>query len=199
MPSVMKMAEMIVNGTPIEDIAAGFKPRPKIDEKKFRSLYANPRMPMREIGRQLGISGVAVKYRAKARGLPARENHKAYLMLDEKRLRLFALLYQLNAAPVDIVWIVLGKERGASGEGQRASEERKSHDSRLGTGHGRNETSYAQRVGFDRASSSPEAVVSIRYDRREALVARGIVPGPRYADRRPSPFPAWPGFVPDPR
>jgi hypothetical protein len=94
---------------------------------------------------------------------------------------------------------VLGKERGASGEGQRASEERKSHDSRLGTGHGRNETSYAQRVGFDRASSSPEAVVSIRYDRRETLVARGIVPGPRYADRRPSPFPAWPGFVPDPR
>jgi hypothetical protein len=94
---------------------------------------------------------------------------------------------------------VLGKERDASGEGQRASEERKSYDSRLGTGHGRNETSYAQRVGFDRASSSPEAVVSIRYDRREALVARGIVPGPRYADRRPSPFPAWPGFVPDPR
>lgn len=94
---------------------------------------------------------------------------------------------------------VIGKERGASGEGQRASEERKSYDSRLGTGHGRNETSYAQRVGFDRASSSPEAVVSIRYDRRETLVARGIVPGPRYADRRPSPFPAWPGFVPDPR
>ena len=94
---------------------------------------------------------------------------------------------------------VLGKERDASGEGPRASEERKSYDSRLGTGHGRNETSYAQRVGFDRASSSPEAVVSIRYDRRETLVARGIVPGPRYADRRPSPFPAWPGFVPDPR
>jgi len=94
---------------------------------------------------------------------------------------------------------VLGKERDASGEGSRASEERKSYDSRLGTGHGRNETSYAQRVGFDRASSSPEAVVSIRYDRRETLVARGIVPGPRYADRRPSPFPAWPGFVPDPR
>jgi len=94
---------------------------------------------------------------------------------------------------------VLGKERDASGEGPRASEERKSYDSRLGTGHGRNETSYAQRVGFDRASSSPEAVVSIRYDRRETLVARGIVPGPRYADRRPSPFPAWSGFVPDPR
>jgi len=94
---------------------------------------------------------------------------------------------------------VLGKERDASGEGPLASEERKSYDSRLGTGHGRNETSYAQRVGFDRASSSPEAVVSIRYDRRETLVARGIVPGPRYADRRPSPFPAWPGFVPDPR
>ena len=94
---------------------------------------------------------------------------------------------------------VLGKERDASPEGLAASDMRKSYDARLGTGHGRNETSYAQRVGFDRASTSPEAVVSIRYDRREALVARGIVPGPRYADRRPSPFPAWPGFVPDPR
>jgi len=93
----------------------------------------------------------------------------------------------------------LGKERDASPDGLASSEMRKSYDSKLGTGHGRYETSYAQLVGFDRASASPEAVVSIRYDRREALVARGIVPGPRYADRRPSPFPAWPGFVPDPR
>jgi hypothetical protein len=72
-------------------------------------------------------------------------------------------------------------------------------EGKLGTGHGRSETSYAQRVGFERATSSPESVVAIRYDRREALIARGIVPGPRYADRAPSAFPAWPGFTPDPR
>ena len=94
---------------------------------------------------------------------------------------------------------VLGKERDASPEGLAASDMRKSYDARLGTGHGRNETSYAQRVGFDRATAAPEAVVAIRYDRRETLVARGIVPGPRYAERRPSPFPGSPGFVPDPR
>ena len=72
-------------------------------------------------------------------------------------------------------------------------------EGKLGTGHGRSETAYAQRVGFERATSSPESVVAIRYDRREALVARGIVPGPSYADRAPSAFPAWPGFAPDPR
>ena len=75
----------------------------------------------------------------------------------------------------------------------------KRRDDRLGTGHGRSETSWVTRVNFDRATSSPEATVAIRYDRHEALVARGIVPGPRYATRVPSPFPAWPGFVPDPR
>ena len=94
----------------------------------------------------------------------------------------------------------LGKERDAVADDSLAAGARqKSVDSRLGTGHGRNETSYAQRVGFDRATASPESVVMIRYDRREALVARGIVPGPRYADRAPSAFPAWPGFAPDPR
>jgi len=75
----------------------------------------------------------------------------------------------------------------------------KRRDDRLGTGHGRSETSWVTRVAFDRATLAPEATVAIRYDRREALVARGIVPGPRYATRVPSPFPAWPGFVPDPR
>ncbi len=93
----------------------------------------------------------------------------------------------------------VGRERDAAAESLGSSEAKKSYDARLGTGHGRTETSYAQRVGFDRATTSPEAVVALRYDRRETLAARGIVPGPRYAERRPSPFPGWPGFVPDPR
>jgi hypothetical protein len=80
-----------------------------------------------------------------------------------------------------------------------ARDKQRAAESRLGTGHGRSESSYAQRVTFERATSAPESVVAIRYDRREALVARGIVPGPRYADRAPSAFPAWPGFTPDPR
>jgi hypothetical protein len=93
----------------------------------------------------------------------------------------------------------LGKDADAGSASSSAEPAMKRRDDRLGTGHGRNETSYAQRVAFERATASPEAVVAIRYDRREALVARGIVPGPQYAQRVPSAFPAWPGFVPDPR
>jgi len=93
----------------------------------------------------------------------------------------------------------LAKESDAFNDQIAGTREKRAADARLGTGHGRSETSYAQRVNFERASSSPDSVVSIRYDRREALVARGIVPGPRYADRSPSAFPAWPGFTPDPR
>lgn len=69
----------------------------------------------------------------------------------------------------------------------------------LGTGHGRNEYSPAQRVAFERASPRPEEIVALRYERRETLVAMGVLPPPRrVANRRPDPFPGVPGFVPDP-
>jgi len=70
--------------------------------------------------------------------------------------------------------------------------------SKLGTGFGRDETSYAQRVRFDRASSEPAQTVAIRYDRRENLIAMGVLPAPRYAERAPDPFPGM-RFVPAPR
>lgn len=69
----------------------------------------------------------------------------------------------------------------------------------LGTGHGRNETSYATRVEFERATSSPAEVVAVRYDRRETLAAMGVLPRDGYLARRaPEPFPGL-RFVPDPR
>ena len=70
--------------------------------------------------------------------------------------------------------------------------------SKLGTGHGRSESSYAQRVRFERASDSPAETVAVQYDRRENLVAMGVLPSPRYAQRVPDPFPGM-RFVPDPR
>ena len=70
--------------------------------------------------------------------------------------------------------------------------------SKLGTGHGRNETSYAQRVRFERASDTPAETLAIQYDRRENLIAMGVIPGPRYAQRTPDPFPGM-RFAPDPR
>jgi hypothetical protein len=70
--------------------------------------------------------------------------------------------------------------------------------SKLGTGYGRGETSLAQRVRFERASDAPAETVAIQYDRRENLVAMGVLPSPRYSQRAPDPFPAM-RFVPEPR
>ena len=71
-------------------------------------------------------------------------------------------------------------------------------EAKLGTGFGRNEASYAQRVRFERASDAPAETVVIQYDRRENLIAMGVLPPPRYAERTPDPFPAM-RFVPAPR
>jgi hypothetical protein len=70
--------------------------------------------------------------------------------------------------------------------------------SKLGTGFGRDEASPAQRVRFERASATPAETVAIQYDRRENLIAMGVLPSPRYAQRTPDPFPAM-RFVPVPR
>jgi hypothetical protein len=70
----------------------------------------------------------------------------------------------------------------------------------LGTGHGRGEHSPAERVEFERASADPQEMIAIRYERRETLVAMGVLPEVRYSPRRrdPDPFPGALGFVPDP-
>jgi hypothetical protein len=69
---------------------------------------------------------------------------------------------------------------------------------KIGTGHGRYESSYVQTTRFDRESAAPNETVAIHYDRRENLIAMGVLPPPSIA-RSPSPFPAWtPRFVPDP-
>jgi hypothetical protein len=64
----------------------------------------------------------------------------------------------------------------------------------LGTGHGRNETSHARYVDFERATASPEEMVTIYYDSRANLLARGVIKAEPW--RGPQPFPAR--FVPDP-
>jgi len=69
---------------------------------------------------------------------------------------------------------------------------------RLGTGHGPRESSVVRVTTFERASSQPDQRVAIRYDSYENLAAAGIVPPPRLAGTAPQPFPADPGYVPDP-
>jgi hypothetical protein len=70
----------------------------------------------------------------------------------------------------------------------------------LGTGHGRGEYSPVTQVEFERASSRPDELVAIRYERHERLVAMGVLPRVlRHAWRDPNPFPSGElGFVPDP-
>ena len=68
----------------------------------------------------------------------------------------------------------------------------------LGTGFGRDETSYAQRVQFRRASDTPSETVTFRYDRRENLVAMGVLSPPLDVSRAPDAFPGM-RFVPPPR
>jgi hypothetical protein len=66
----------------------------------------------------------------------------------------------------------------------------------LGTAHGRGEESYVSLTNFERARSTPDEIVTIRYDRRETLVAMGVIAPSRAT---PDPFPSTiPGFVPDP-
>ena len=69
-------------------------------------------------------------------------------------------------------------------------------EAKLGTGHGER---IAARVGtteFRRQSTQPNEVITIFYDSRANLIARGIIPGtPSYG--HPNPFPG--GFVPDPK
>jgi hypothetical protein len=65
----------------------------------------------------------------------------------------------------------------------------------LGTGHGRSEDSPVRYAAFERASSTPDELVTIYYDSYRNLVAQGVIAAPsRLA--RPSPFPGQ--FVPDP-
>ncbi len=69
---------------------------------------------------------------------------------------------------------------------------------KLGTGHGRNEQSRVTLTQFERATESPAETIAIQYDRRENLLAMGVLPPPRLAHRDPNPFPAPLRFAPDP-
>ena len=88
----------------------------------------------------------------------------------------------------------LSRKEAASGAAPSARAQER--DDRLGTGHGRIESSPTRTVGFERATSDPAETVTIYYDSYRNLVARGVI-----RDARPplAPLPRpFPGFVPDP-
>lgn len=90
------------------------------------------------------------------------------------------------------------RDPGASAAAPGAADMAKSQRAPLGTGHGEREWSYASQTAFLRASSQPAQVLSIWYDRREALEWAGILPPPTRPTRPWSRPQGFPGFVPDP-
>lgn len=87
---------------------------------------------------------------------------------------------------------------GASSRAEApAKAEQKS--ARLGTGHGRHETSVVTYTEFERATAAPAEIITIYYDSHRNLVAQGVIRVPSVArpDPFPVPFPAR--FAPDPR
>jgi hypothetical protein len=86
----------------------------------------------------------------------------------------------------------------AAGARSQREDSAKPAESQLGTGHGRRETSHAQYVNFERASSTPAEVVTLYYDSHRNLVAKGVIRETApLAPLAPLPRP-FPGFVPDP-
>ena len=96
----------------------------------------------------------------------------------------------------------LGAESAASAKGGLARQAPPAPS--LGTAHGRRETSHVGHTTFERAQSTPDEVVRIRYDSRENLIAAGVIPVPPPPPRWPRPegptaFPGSEmGYVPDP-
>lgn len=91
-------------------------------------------------------------------------------------------------------------EGRAKGERAESSAPALRAEKKLGTGHGERLNAPTEYTRFQRASSTPAEVITIYYDSRANLVARGVIPDPRNNARynvRPNPFPG--GFVPDPQ
>lgn len=71
---------------------------------------------------------------------------------------------------------------------------------KLGTAHGRRETSVVSHTTFTRLQDQPNEVISIRYDSRENLIASGVIREPVAQPTAPRAFPQSDNvsYVPDP-
>jgi len=88
-------------------------------------------------------------------------------------------------------------DAAAAPSAMRGAEQRAAKASApLGTGHGEREYSSVTEVEFERASSSPDEVVTLYYDTWNNLAAQCVIPCERPRPVRPEPFPGR--FVPDP-
>jgi hypothetical protein len=102
-------------------------------------------------------------------------------------------LFRRKAAPVAQAPapIASGPSSDRAGEAPARAEQ----SAKIGTGHGRHEASFVRWTTFERASDSPAEVLTLYYDSRPNLVARGVIREALPVAPLPRPFP---GFVPDP-
>lgn len=88
---------------------------------------------------------------------------------------------------------------GSGGELAKRADARPETREKLGTGHGEREWSQVAQTNFERAQSSPNETIRIRYDSYENLISMGVIQQPRHPHHRsPNAFPDSLGFVPDP-
>lgn len=138
----------------------------------------------------VGVIGVAV-FREKARPL-AHEHFRRGQVAPESAGAADA--ERAEAPPASAPLRGMEEEIAAHGSRDAMRQPR----AKLGTGHGRHETSPVRLVEFERASETPSETIAIRYDRRENLAAMGVLPSPIPLTRRdPDPFPGI-RFAPDP-
>lgn len=158
--------------------------------------------------RNVGVIGVAVFPEKQQRISWREENYPRKLAAAESDAAGAAAKSETRAeasapAPAAAPAPSVTQERRAADDAMR--EDKKDNGIRqlgkLGTGHGRNEDSRVTLVRFERASETPAETVVVQYDRRENLIALGVLPEPRpyLARREPNPFPGAMRFTPDPR
>jgi hypothetical protein len=104
---------------------------------------------------------------------------------------------RMSEAPADRASNSMASEAA----GATAKMRERTEASRLGTGHGERESSWIAYTSFERLNDQPDEIVAIHYDRRETLVAMGIIPSMPVRPL-PTPFPSGvapvAGFVADP-
>jgi hypothetical protein len=153
----------------------------------------------------VGVIGVAV-YREKVVPLqpvavaPWRAETRSQASAESAREAFDGLARQANSAPAPAAKAESASDsKGAAAAGALAERrvESEAKFKKLGTGHGDREHSPTRYTEFVRNSDAPDEIVTIYYDSRANLIARGIIPSSRPSG--PTPFPGDGGFVPDPR
>ena len=152
----------------------------------------------RDFGKRFGVAQPTERLaEADAQGAPARSMKRQEAAADELS-RVQPAAPAAAAAPRSDM--AANDSRVTDSSAKDAGEYAQKSLGKLGTGHGRSEDSHVTTTTFERATDTPAETIAVQYDRRENLLAMGVLPQPYYARRQqPDPFPAAMRFAPDPR